>query len=91
MSIPFPPERENDVTTLPFAGHCQRFTGALSYVAAAVVLFFERLVEAGFFGALAAVPVDAAGARGLLLLDLRAAVVVDAVFGGLVRRSLWPG
>jgi hypothetical protein len=101
MSIPFPPEREKDVTTLPLAGHRQRFTAALLDFAALELLFFELLAEADFllvvvlrvdfFGAFEAVPVDAAGARALLLLDVRGAAVVEAVLGGLVRRSFWPG
>ena len=90
MSIPFPPERENDVTTLPLAGHCQRFTGALLTFAALEVLFLERLLEADFllvvllrvefFGFFAAVPVD-----------VRGAFEVEALAGGLFRRSFWPG
>ena len=90
MSIPFPPERENDVTTLPLAGHCQPFTGALPAFAALEVLFLERLLEADFllvvvlrvetFGFFAAVPVD-----------VRGAFDIEAVVGGLLRRSFWPG
>lgn len=98
MSIPFPPEREKDVTTLPLAGHRHRFTAALLVFAVRELLFFELLAEADFllvvvlrvdfFGAFAAVPV---GARALLLLDVRGAAVVEAVLGGLVKRSFWPG
>lgn len=60
MSIPFPPDFEKDVTTLPFAGQRQPFTGAFPPFAAPLPLFFrppaELLLllaepcEADFFG-----------------------------------------
>lgn len=77
MSIPFPPDRGKDVTTVPFAGHCQRFTGALPSFAARFLLFFRppeeaadllpdvfpRDLDGDFDGVLEAVP----GARELWL------------------------
>ena len=81
MSIPFPPEREKDVTTLPLAGHRQRFTAALLVFAVRELLFLELLAEADFL-LVVVLRVDFFGAF---------AAVVEAVLGGLVRRSFWPG
>ena len=73
MSIPFPPERENDVTTLPFDGQRQRFTGALPAFVAPLALFLRLPLEVVFLlpdfftGALEADFEDVPGARALLL------------------------
>lgn len=39
--MPFRPEAENEVTTLPLAGHRQRFTGTLPSFAARLPPFFR--------------------------------------------------
>jgi hypothetical protein len=48
MSIPFPPDRENGVTTFPFAGQYQRFTGAFPPFTASLSRFFRLPAEAVF-------------------------------------------
>jgi hypothetical protein len=48
MSIPFPPDRGNDVTTFPFAGQYQRFTGAFPPFAAFLPRFFRLPAETVF-------------------------------------------
>ena len=88
MSMPFPPERENDVTTLPFAGQNQRFTDAFPPFAATLLLFFRLPEEVDFllfdaFGVDFEAVVEPRVPAGLLL--------GEAVFGGFVRRSFWPG
>jgi hypothetical protein len=88
MSMPFPPERENDVTTLPFAGQYQRFTAALPPFAAALLLFF-RLPEDVDFLRLDAVAADFEPVVGRRVLALF--LLGEAVLGGLLRRSFWPG
>jgi len=94
MSIPFPPDRENDVTTLPLAGQYQRFTGAFPPFAAPLPLFFSFADDAVFL------PPDACEADFLVpdgaleaLLELADDVLEDRRFdaGGGDRRSFCPG
>jgi hypothetical protein len=60
MSIPFPPDREKGVTTFPFAGQYQRFTGAFPSFAASLSCFFRLPAETVFL-LLDAFEVDLAG------------------------------
>jgi hypothetical protein len=102
MSIPFPPERENDVTTLPFAGQRQRFTGALPAFAVLLALFLRLPLEVAFLlpdfftGALEDDFDDVPGALALLLwllegggrgFFLMLSERVEAVLGGFVSRN----
>jgi hypothetical protein len=48
MSMPFPPDRENGVTTFPFAGQYQRFTGAFPALATSFLAFLGLPAEAVF-------------------------------------------
>lgn len=94
MSIPFPPDRENDVTTLPLAGQRQLFTGAFSPFAAPLLLFFSFPDDAVFL------PLDAFEADFLVLdgalavlLELAEDDFADVRFdaGGGERRNFCPG
>ena len=76
------------MTTLPFAGQYQRFTEALPSFAAALLLFFRLPEEVDFL------LVEALGVDFEAVVELRVLAgfrVVEAVFGGFVRRSFWPG